>query len=375
MKIRIFSLRFHLIAYGVLLMVGTLVFWLTDLDLAISDYWFYREGGWVGIDHPFWGAVYKLGTGPNIFLLYGALVLLSFSWLISKNRATKLKALCVVLAIMLGPGLLVNGLLKPLMGRPRPYVMERYKGSDEYVKPLVPADGGKSFPSGHSASGFVLTILFYVLYRQRKKLAWFAWFGGMGLGMVLSIGRIAQGGHFASDVLWALGLTQLVNTLLYFKFEAISGNDPKPASKNPVPASRKAKAGFTVQAAFLTFLFGLGYLINFPFTFYKTSDKKIPPQITRVIINSPLEDEKIKLYQRSNRQIGFDHLVFANGFPWSDVQPVPSIQLEGDTLYYSVDVRKKGAFRDYRGRIKLFLPKGVKIDLSRVKGRIVEDNR
>jgi lipid A 4'-phosphatase len=375
MKLKIFSLRFHLAVYGILLAAGTIPFWLTNLDLRISDYWFFRESGWASIEHPFWGSIYKFGTGPNIILLYLALIVFFFSWQISKNSKTKLKALCIILAIALGPGLLVNGLLKPLMGRPRPNVMERYSGSQEYVKPLVPANGGESFPSGHSASGFGLTILFYILYRDKKKLAWTAWFGGMGLGILLSVCRIAQGGHFLSDVIWAMGVTQIVNCLLYFKMEPAIEKQKEGRTRIFASASRKAKSAYISIAFFLTLLIGLSYLINFPFTFFKTAYYKIPPSVSRIIIDAPLEKEKIKLFDRPDRQIGFDHLVFASGFPWSSVKPNPSIKIEGEELIYSIEIKQKGIFRDYRGRIKLFLPQGLKIDLSRIKGDIVEDNR
>ena len=137
----------------------------------------------------------------------------------------------------------------------------------------------------------------------------------------------------------------------------------------------KEKTVFLSIASFLTLLFLIGYLINFPFTFFKTSYYKVPRQVKQVVIDAPLKKEMVKLFDRSDRTVGFDHLVFANGFPWSDVKPAASVKIEGDTLIYSIEIKQVGTFRDYRGRIKLFLPKELDFDLSKIEGRIIEDNR
>jgi membrane-associated PAP2 superfamily phosphatase len=375
MRLKAFNLKFHLISFGSILLIGTVVFRLTDLDLLISDFFYFKTGGWTGIDDPFWGFVYKYFTGPNLLVLYLSVVTVIYATFVTKHKKIKWSAWCIVIAIVIGPGLLVNGTIKPLMGRPRPNDMERYNGSSQFVRVLDPSDIDKSFPSGHAASGFVLTILFYVFYRDRKKLAWVCWFGGIGLGIVLSAGRMLQGGHFASDNLWAFGITQLVNCIVYFKLEPVIRRSDQTPTPTFSQARRGEKYGTMSLIAVVTILFGVGYLINFPFTFHKTYFDPIAASITQVTVEADLRDERIKLFERTDRAIGIDYLAFANGFPWSDAVPSTSVSVEGDRLVYRIRIEKKGTFRDYRGRVKLFLPKPIAVDLSRMQGEIVEDNR
>lgn len=374
-KTRPFSLKFHLIAYSGILAISVVLFRATNLDFLISDLFYFRQDNWTSVDHPFWGIIYKAFTVPNILLLNIGLVMFFFHWLISKNRAFRLKALCIVAAIILGPGVLINATLKPMMGRPRPYDMERYGGSDRYVELLQPSNKGKSFPSGHAAAGFALTILFYIFYRTRRRLAWFFWFGGMGFGIMLSIGRIAQGGHFTSDCIWALGLTQIVNALVYFRLEPrIEKSRKLPAADHAVPAL-KEKTGFAVLTLFFSSILWLGFLINHHFTYFRVIHDKVPPKINRIVVEAPMEAEKVKLYSNSNRNIGIDHLVLGNGFPWSDVTTTTSSRVIDRTMYYRIDVDRAGFFREYNGRVKLFIPENIEADLSSIKGEIVEDNR
>jgi hypothetical protein len=122
-------------------------------------------------------------------------------------------------------------------------------------------------------------------------------------------------------------------------------------------------------------LFSFGYLINFPFTFFKTVYSTIPPNINQIVVEGDLSEEKIKLFGRTNHVIGIDYLAFANGFPWSDAVSHSSVSIEGNRMIYQIQIDKKGLFREYRGRVKLFLPEKIAVDLTRMKGAIVEDNR
>ena len=115
----------------------------------------------------------------------------------------------LVLAVVLGPGLLVNGILKPLWGRPRPHQVEALVVHN----PIGPGGnrestgGGKSFPSGHAAMGYVLVAGSCLVSPRRSS-----WLRGLVLGGALTYGslvgmaRVGQGAHFVSDVLWSGGL-------------------------------------------------------------------------------------------------------------------------------------------------------------------------
>ncbi|MFX9123683.1 phosphatase PAP2 family protein, partial [Acinetobacter baumannii] len=85
-----------------------------------------------------------------------------------------------------------------------------FGGSAHYVPPLLPSrqcDRNCSFPSGHAAAGFWLISGAWVWTGHRRR--WLT--GGLLFGAVIGLTRIAQGGHFLSDVLASLTVVWLVN--------------------------------------------------------------------------------------------------------------------------------------------------------------------
>jgi lipid A 4'-phosphatase len=107
----------------------------------------------------------------------------------------------LLLALALGPGLTVNTLLKDHWGRARPAQVTQF-GSDRAFSPAwEPSDQCRSncsFPAGDPAVGFFLFAPAFLL-RGKRARRW-AMAGALGLGLGLGLMRIAQGGHFLSDV-------------------------------------------------------------------------------------------------------------------------------------------------------------------------------
>lgn len=124
-------------------------------------------------------------------------ILLVFYKKISNHykRAT----IIVLLALALGPGLIVNTILKNHWGRARPYQVLR---DNQTFSPVwqrhANAPENNSFCSGHASIGFFLGIPFLAL--RRKKLAVIVSIAG---GSVIGIVRILQGGHYVTDVVFA----------------------------------------------------------------------------------------------------------------------------------------------------------------------------
>ena len=108
----------------------------------------------------------------------------------------------LLLSLLLGPGLMVNSVLKEYWGRARPHQVVDFGGSKPFTPALQPAancERNCSFVSGHSAIGFWWLAL---------GLAWPAWrwralLLGVVLGGMLGLTRIMQGGHFTSDVVFS----------------------------------------------------------------------------------------------------------------------------------------------------------------------------
>ena len=99
--------------------------------------------------------------------------------------------------------LLVNVLIKPGVGRLRPYVTlqstpfwETYQTYWENAGSHLEDD--MSFPSGHTSLNFAaFTALAAVLIKEKKKWAWFL----LIIPVIVGISRIIRGVHYPSDVL------------------------------------------------------------------------------------------------------------------------------------------------------------------------------
>lgn len=179
---------------------------ICDLDMR-SQMWIYQQGGqsWALGDQPVWKAIYRYGVFPAALLVLVALTVHGASQVRRSLRPLRMLCMFWILSTALGPGVITNGLLKEYWGRPRPRELVEFGGHRRF-EPVLTYDAssaGKSFPSGHATMGFVLMGGYILLYRQRRWMAWgFLASGGVG-GALLGFARMAQGGHFLSDVVWA----------------------------------------------------------------------------------------------------------------------------------------------------------------------------
>jgi lipid A 4'-phosphatase len=108
----------------------------------------------------------------------------------------------LLLALALGPGLVVNVIFKDHWGRARPAQIAEFGGTARFTRPFVPSDqcaSNCSFPAGDPSNGFVLVAAGMLIAAPRRRRAAIA--GALGLGAVIGVARMAQGGHFFSDVL------------------------------------------------------------------------------------------------------------------------------------------------------------------------------
>lgn len=129
-------------------------------------------------------------------------------------------SLFLLATLIAGPGLLVNAVLKEFWGRPRPIMVDAFGGSDPYVAVWRITDycaSNCSFVAGEASSAIWLTALALVVPRQWRLPT--AITTGVYAGLI-SLNRIAFGGHFLSDVLLSWGLTLLVIAIGYRIFIA-----------------------------------------------------------------------------------------------------------------------------------------------------------
>lgn len=141
-------------------------------------------------------------VGETIFVMLVTLVLVLYFWFSQKNG----RAVLFILFTVAG-GTIINQLLKAYYARPRPLIPNQL---DSY-----------SFPSGHSMLGilYLLTLAFLLSSLtnnlKRKTIYWIV---AILLFVLIGISRVAEGRHFATDVLggWSLGLTWFTICTIWF---------------------------------------------------------------------------------------------------------------------------------------------------------------
>jgi len=209
-----------------LLLLVTLLFRFSDLDMTIQAYFYspHYEGGFNQYAQP-WYFLYEYGGLPTVCVgVVSALLLLaSFFW--RRVRGSRRAALFTLLLLLVGPCLVANLIFKSHWGRPRPrhlLVFNPESSSPKTSMVFAPvgvaggAGSNSSFPSGHASAAFFLIFPFFLLRRRRPAMAWLALAGGIVYGGVVGLGRIVQGGHFATDVIWALAFVYFSGLVLYY---------------------------------------------------------------------------------------------------------------------------------------------------------------
>lgn len=358
-----FNFRFQLAVPLVILLIGTPIFYFSNLDLSISSHWFTNTqyGTWEMQNHPFWSFVYTYGVlVPVLALLWGIVGLLRS--ILSGRPIDRLRSFCVILCFILGPGLLVHGLFKQHYPRPRPYDIQQFKGKSEFKKILVMGEAGESFPSGHASAGFSLTIFFYLYYLKNRKKAWGLLFIATVISGLLAVGRIVQGGHFSSDILWAFGLMQMVNVIVFFKILKIPEKEKREEywkQKKPSPGL-KTQILVNFSSIGLVLFVAILFLINRPLTYYHTEHKALSTIPNEITLRGELNNEKIMLHPTDQNEISIDYLVLSHGFPYTTFEFNMKLE-EGEHTIVNLETLTHGITREYRGRIKIFFPKSAKL--------------
>jgi membrane-associated PAP2 superfamily phosphatase len=195
----------------IVLLSATLLFFFTNLDIEIEEYFYDPLGGWVHGDKNPWKFLYEYGTIPALVVAWSFLGVFIVSLWNRKLRPYRVIAVFFALVMIVGPGLITNNVFKQNWGRSRPKDIVNFNGDESYQRVWVKGDPsrGESFPSGHATMGFYWLTPYFILRRHSKKWALFFLSLGLLFGSFMGLGRMVQGSHFPSDVLWSGGFVYL----------------------------------------------------------------------------------------------------------------------------------------------------------------------
>ena len=216
-----------------------------QLDLQVSG-WFYDPQAKFWLARIGWlELVRQLAMqGANLTVVL-ALAGTVQAWALGARATVPLRLWGFALALfVLGPGLLVNVILKTYWGRARPGSVIEFGGSAQFTPPFQIADEcvrNCSFVSGEAAAAAAMMIVVATFFLHLVPAArrFVAIASCILLALLPGILRIMTGRHFLSDVIFA-NLFILLLALVLAKLLRIT---PVPATVTPGALKRDLVAG------------------------------------------------------------------------------------------------------------------------------------
>ena len=206
-------------------LVSTLFVLIPEIDLAVAELFFtpgvgFEENGTTR-ERLFHRSVGVLLVVGNIGLI--ALLLSERLARRARSRITGKNLAFLLIVLTLGPGLIVNALLKENWGRARPVELVQFGGTKEFTSAFIPShQEGGSFSSGHAAAS-AYWLLAALLIAPRR-----IWLVGIAVVYSLAVSwmRMAAGGHFLSDIVTSYFIVAILAIGLYGIF-----NKPRQCSE------------------------------------------------------------------------------------------------------------------------------------------------
>lgn len=341
-----------------LMLITAAIFHWTRLD-RVATGWFYRpDDPWKPFSmhlHAPWIQCYEYIALPLILLAGGALVVYIAGFWKAGWRRLRRHAIFILLALALGPGVVVNGIFKEHWGRPRPKQTVVFGGDKPYRAALEPAGPGegKSFPCGHSSVGYIFCVFYFIWRRKRKALSFAALLSAMLFGSFIGWGRLLGGAHFLSDVLWSAYLSFLPAWWLYYFVLNIPGHE-EAARHETAPAIRwPAMVRIT---AFVALIVG-GSLMATPHNKVilhgskslrgLSPDTTIRIEVANAHIDALFEPTRSVLVRGEVESFGWARSRIVDRF-------IQDLDAEPPIVHYRLD--RKGLFTEYDAQLELRLP-------------------
>lgn len=199
-----------------------------EIDLRVSAVFYEASQGFVGERDAFVMSLYK-GVPLMSRAIIIALFIALFAYSIDRGQTGARRRIQVgflIASLALGPGILIDVLLKDNWGRARPAKVEQFGGTQTFTPALHrtdQCDNNCSFVSGHASAGFYLVSLGFLgnaVARRRWTLI------GLSAGALFGFGRITQGGHFLSDIVFSFYATWFAAWIAWVIFRRLGWLPP-----------------------------------------------------------------------------------------------------------------------------------------------------
>ncbi len=352
----------ELAALSALSLVAATVFAATALDIVAARLFYRPElaDPWPVASRPVWLLFYKSAPWVTGSLAAAGVALIVAGTVRRTSRLLRLYGIFIMLCVIVGPGLIVNGILKDHWGRPRPRQIVEFGGRLPYAPPLLPAGThGKSFPCGHCSVGYLFAAGWWLWRRRRPRWAAASLVAGSVLGTLLGIGRMAAGGHFLSDAVWAGLIAFWVAHAFYYYVLRVPAREDSRVDIYPLIERRpRVRAAAIAGAVLLGLAIAGGGVLATPH--HRDLAERVrladyPERPEELAVRVDTLDVEIRLVADPRSEIVCDGYVHGFGLPTNEIgaawtfreRPVP-------TLRYRV--REAGWFTDIDGVVRILVP-------------------
>lgn len=202
---------------GGFLLFATLISLFPRLDIAISRLFFDGHSFW----NQGWQRLLKDGLPWFLAISFAAVLILYAGNRLLKRNVCGVDGRRVVYLLgvaIVGAVLIVNVALKDHFGRARPRNIVEFGGAQQFTPPFVVSHECRSncsFSSGDSAGAFFAIALARALTRRRLHSRLFG-AAAVAFGCLVSLARIAAGGHFFSDTVVSFFVMLIVSDVLWY---------------------------------------------------------------------------------------------------------------------------------------------------------------
>lgn len=341
---------FRWVVIPIALLVGlTVVARMGNFDLEAQKA-IYRAGqnSWEFGERSLWWFLYEFGYYPATIICFAAFIGFVLGLFIEGWKRWRKCMLYIVLLGAVGPGIITNLILKEYWGRPRPRQIEGLGGSHPFEQVLFFDGGdGKSFPCGHATMGYFFVGGFFLLRRYRRDWAWFFLIFGLCLGFFMGVGRMCQGGHYFSDVIWSGAITYFVAMCLYYGLRLHRGIYSKQLSSSPL----WMKIGVPVVGAAMM----IGVLLATPFS--DSRDHQLPAEfaaLPQMDVNLSFKAGDIIIKGGDSFSITGD--AYGHGVPTSDLVDQFFVRAVANRAVVQYRERISGRFSEVNQNLTIVIP-------------------